>query len=307
MLERVYFNTEDEIELVGLLERPTNPTKRVVISVHGMQSNCLKRREDILSKEISNAGVAYFAFNNRGAELMTYTRKTTGEKILNGGSVYEDVLDGYYDIKGAINKMLELGYTDIYLQGHSLGCTKIVYTYNKLKNENNVKNINYSSVIEALNIKNRIKRINYIYDKACSEIDEYNKIKHIDCEFKNGKCMNQHNTKRINGCCRLCRLQSSHGCTSQNITCKLFFCDQLEKKYKTIKFNDIKILKCLSLTNRIIVKDNYFETKENFLRTLYLNSIIVFSIKVVINIIKNGVYLHKIRKNITKGIRGSGN
>ena len=141
MLERVYFNTEDEIELVGLLERPTDPTKRVVISVHGMQSNCLKRREDILSKEISNAGVAYFAFNNRGAELMTYTRKTTGEKILNGGSVYEDVLDGYYDIKGAINKMLELGYTDIYLQGHSLGCTKIVYTYNKLKNENNVKNI----------------------------------------------------------------------------------------------------------------------------------------------------------------------
>lgn len=141
MLERVYFNTEDEIELVGLLERPTNPTKRVVISVHGMQSNCLKRREDILSKEISNAGVAYFAFNNRGAELMTYTRKTTGEKILNGGSVYEDVLDGYYDIKGVINKMLELGYTDIYLQGHSLGCTKIVYTYNKLKNENNVKNI----------------------------------------------------------------------------------------------------------------------------------------------------------------------
>ncbi len=141
MLERVYFNTEDEIELVGLLERPTNPTKRVVISVHGMQSNCLKRREDILSKEISNAGVAYFAFNNRGAELMTYTRKTTGEKILNGGSVYEDVLDGYYDIKGAINIMLELGYTDIYLQGHSLGCTKIVYTYNKLKNENNVKNI----------------------------------------------------------------------------------------------------------------------------------------------------------------------
>ena len=108
MLERVYFNTEDEIELVGLLERPTNPTKRVVISVHGMQSNCLKRREDILSKEISNAGVAYFAFNNRGAELMTYTRKTTGEKILNGGSVYEDVLDGYYDIVWAAQKLFIL-------------------------------------------------------------------------------------------------------------------------------------------------------------------------------------------------------
>ena len=141
MLERVYFNTEDEIELVGLLEKPAIPTKKIVISVHGMQSNCLKRREDILSKEIANAGIAYFAFNNRGAELMTYTRKTTGQKVLNGGSVYEDVLDGYYDIKSAINKMLELGYTEIYLQGHSLGCTKIIYTYNKLKNENNVENI----------------------------------------------------------------------------------------------------------------------------------------------------------------------
>ena len=141
MLERIYFNTEDDIELVGLLETPNNPTNKVVISIHGMQSNWLKTREHILSKTISEAGIAYFAFNNRGHELMTYTRKTNGEKLLNGGAVYEDVLDGYYDIKGAINKMIELGFNDIYLQGHSLGCTKIVYGYNKLKQENNVSNI----------------------------------------------------------------------------------------------------------------------------------------------------------------------
>ena len=141
MLERIYFNTEDQIELVGLLETPDKPTNKVIISIHGMQSNCLKQRETILSNTVVNAGIAYFAFNNRGAEVMTYTKKVTGDKQLNGGVVYEDVLDGYYDIKAAINKMLELGYTQIYLQGHSLGCTKIVYTYNKLKNENNVSNI----------------------------------------------------------------------------------------------------------------------------------------------------------------------
>ncbi len=141
MLEKVYFYTEDQIELIGLLETPSKPTKKVVISIHGMQSNCLKQRETILSQNITNAGIAYFAFNNRGAEVMTYTKKVTGEKILNGGVVYEDVLDSYYDIKAAINKMLELGYEDIYLQGHSLGCTKIVYSYNKLKQENNVANI----------------------------------------------------------------------------------------------------------------------------------------------------------------------
>ena len=141
MLERIYFSTEDEIELVGLLEKPEKPTKRVVISIHGMQSNCLKQRETILSNTIAKSGTAYFAFNNRGYEVMTYTKKVSGGKELNGGVVYEDVLDSYYDIKAAIEKMQDLGYTDIYLQGHSLGCTKIIYTYNKLKQENNIANI----------------------------------------------------------------------------------------------------------------------------------------------------------------------
>ena len=141
MLKRIYFSTEDQIELVGLLETPEKPTSKVVISIHGMQSNCLKQRETILSENIAKSGIAYFAFNNRGAEVMTYTKKVTGEKSLNGGVVYEDVLDGYYDIKASINKMLELGFTEIYLQGHSLGCTKIVYAYNKLKEENNIENI----------------------------------------------------------------------------------------------------------------------------------------------------------------------
>ena len=136
MLEKIYFELDDKVELVGLLHTPTVETNEVVISVHGMQSNCFKKREDILAKTINDAGKAYFAFNNRGTELMCYTKKTDGRKELNGGSVYEDVLESYYDIKGAIEKMLELGYTKIHVQGHSLGCTKIVYTYNRLKKEN---------------------------------------------------------------------------------------------------------------------------------------------------------------------------
>lgn len=36
---------------------------------------------------------------------------------------------------------MKFGYTEIYVQGHSLGCTKTVYTYNKLKQENNISNI----------------------------------------------------------------------------------------------------------------------------------------------------------------------
>lgn len=137
MLEKIYFDTDDNVELFGLLHRPDNnlKTNEVVISVHGMQSNCYKKREDVLGNTISQEGIAYFAFNNRGTEIACYTKRTDGSKILNGGCAYEDVLESYYDIKGAIDKMIQLGYTKIHIQGHSLGCTKIVYSYNRLKDE----------------------------------------------------------------------------------------------------------------------------------------------------------------------------
>ena len=170
MLEKVYFELEDKVELVGLLHKPENTTDEVVISIHGMQSNCFKKREDILAKVINNAGIAYFAFDNRGANLMCYTKKTDGTKTLNGGSVYEDVLESYYDIKGAIEKMLELGYTKIHLQGHSLGCTKIVYAYNRLKKENykNLENIQSIILLSLVDLVDLQK-----YDLG---IDKYNKM-----------------------------------------------------------------------------------------------------------------------------------
>ena len=151
MIEKVFFELEDNVELVGLLHKPENKSEEVVISIHGMQSNCFKRREDILAKTINKAGISYFAFNNRGTEIACYTKKTDGTKTLNGGSAYEDVLECYYDIKGAIDKMVELGYTKIHLQGHSLGCTKIVYAYNRLKKEN-YKNIDLIKSIILLSL-----------------------------------------------------------------------------------------------------------------------------------------------------------
>lgn len=115
-----------------------NNSKKIIISIHGMSSNCFKERDKFISKKAFENGFAYMGFNNRGSELVKYIRKDTGEKQIKsfGGTTYEDPLEAYYDIKGAILKAIELGYNQIYLQGHSLGTTKIVYTYNKLKNEN---------------------------------------------------------------------------------------------------------------------------------------------------------------------------
>lgn len=183
MLEKIYFELEDNVELYGLLHKPESnlKTNEVVISVHGMQSNCFKKREDILAKETNKAGIAYFAFDNRGANLMCYTKKTDGTKVLNGGSVYEDILESYYDIKGAIDKMLELGYEKIHLQGHSLGCTKIVYSYNRLKKENytnldKIKSVILLSLVDLVDLQ-----------KHDLGIEKYNKMLEFAMEKENKK------------------------------------------------------------------------------------------------------------------------
>lgn len=134
----INFLATDGIQLNGLLYESPNTTKRIILAVHGMSSNCFKKRDEVISKKANEANIDYFCFNNRGSELVKYIKKETDGKLIKslGGMSFENVLEGYEDIVGAILKLKELGYKEIYLQGHSLGCTKIVYTYNRLKKEN---------------------------------------------------------------------------------------------------------------------------------------------------------------------------
>ena len=139
-MERLDFTATDGIKLNGLIYKSKEKTDTVILSVHGMSSNCFKTRDTIISKRANETDIDYFCFNNRGSELVKYIRKIEDgkKKKFLGGTSYEDVLDGYKDILGAIKKLKELGYKNIYLQGHSLGSTKIVYTYNKLKEERSI-------------------------------------------------------------------------------------------------------------------------------------------------------------------------
>ena len=111
-----------------------------------MTSNCFKEREKIIANKVKALDVDTLCFNNRGSEIIKYCTKEYGEKILQG-TAYEDVEESYNDILGAIEFAVELGYNKIYLQGHSLGSTKIVYTYNKMLQENNKYMKNIKAVI----------------------------------------------------------------------------------------------------------------------------------------------------------------
>lgn len=146
-IEKIYFNTEDNTELFGLLHRSENQTdKEVVIAIHGMGSNCFKQRDDIIAQKLTSNNISYFSFNNRGFGLVNKIIKN-GSGILQG-TAFEDVKDSYYDIVSAIKLMASKGYEKIHLQGHSLGSTKSVYVYNKLLQNNETKILNkISSVI----------------------------------------------------------------------------------------------------------------------------------------------------------------
>ena len=135
-MKKIEFTTLDNVELTGFLEKCYTKTEYVILSIHGMGANCFKKREEKIAKNAIKNNIDFFSFNNRGSELVKYINKNGKKQIC--GSSYEDVLDGYYDIVGAVEKLKELGYKNIYLQGHSLGSTKIVYTYNKLLEEKNI-------------------------------------------------------------------------------------------------------------------------------------------------------------------------
>lgn len=166
-MEQVNFQATDGVQLNGFLYKSNTKTKTVIVSVHGMGSNCFKNREVAIAKTSIQNGIDYFCFNNRGSELARYLKKTVNgktEKIL-AGTCYEDALEGYFDVLGAILKVKELGYENIYIQGHSLGSTKALYTYKKLKEDDNeiLKNIKGLILLSLVDINTVMKE--YLGDK----------------------------------------------------------------------------------------------------------------------------------------------
>ena len=133
-IEIVKFKATDGIKLDGILNKCDNDSKKILIQIHGMTSNCFKDRDRTIAKNVNEIGIDVLDFNNRGSDVVRYIKNDN--VTLLAGMAYEKVEDCYCDVVGAIEFALNLGYEEIYLQGHSLGSTKVVYTYNKLQKEN---------------------------------------------------------------------------------------------------------------------------------------------------------------------------
>lgn len=115
------------------------------------------------------------------------------------------------------------------------------------------------------------------------------------CGFKNGKCHVQRKQKsgKCNGCCRKCLYQSTAGCTTKNLACKLFNCSEVTSRYSVTKYEDIEILKLLSIKNRLIVKSDYFSKEEDVLKDLYCYTLTYSTIRIVYRLFRNYIFLLK--------------
>lgn len=137
--ELIRINSIDGIEMVGILYEPENKNNKIVIHVHGLCGNFYENRFlDTLAKTYTDKGISFLTFNNRGTNFISELLKGNDFEII--GGCYEKFTDCLLDIEGVINYVKEKEYEDIILEGHSYGCNKVIYYYDKMK-DNSIKKI----------------------------------------------------------------------------------------------------------------------------------------------------------------------
>lgn len=141
-IKTTFFKATDGVNLKGIIYKSQGKTQKILISTHGMATNCIKERDEKIAEKVNELNIDFLAFNNRGHDLISYIKKEKKEKKELAGTSYEEIAECYEDILGAINYATQNNYSEIYLMGHSLGCTKTIYTYNKLLEENQEEILN---------------------------------------------------------------------------------------------------------------------------------------------------------------------
>ncbi len=151
------------------------------------------------------------------------------------------------------------------------------------------KNKKLNKVVKALNIKSRKKRIIYIYQELSKEIDKYYSMDL--CDFKDNKCVaqRQNKSKHINGCCRMCLHRTGGKCPTNNIACKMFYCDVALTNAKKLEYNDLALFKVFSIANQFMVKSDYFTKEEEIINDLYYG-ILISTVRVTYRFIKQIIY-----------------
>lgn len=122
-LDFVRFKATDNVELQGWLNNENGDL--AVIHIHGMSGNGYENYFlDNLRSMYARNNVSLFTIDTRGRGIISDFRQVDGWK--HGGSCFEIFEESAHDIRGAIEYLKTVGKNRFILEGHSLGCTKVV-------------------------------------------------------------------------------------------------------------------------------------------------------------------------------------
>jgi pimeloyl-ACP methyl ester carboxylesterase len=129
--ELVRIEAGDGLELVGLYAAPPGGTaRRAILHTHGLAGNFYENRfiADVCDAVLAK-GIAFLVTNNRGHDYLADNLKGSGVDTTYepGGSTRDIMEDCVHDVSGGAAFLAERGHEEIYFEGHSLGCSKIVY------------------------------------------------------------------------------------------------------------------------------------------------------------------------------------
>lgn len=119
----IRFKASDDVELQGWLNNEASDI--AVVHIHGMSGNGYENYFlDNLRAMYAKHDTSLFTIDSRGRGIISDFRQGDGWK--HAGSCFELFEESANDIRGAIDYLKSLGKTRFILQGHSLGCTKVV-------------------------------------------------------------------------------------------------------------------------------------------------------------------------------------
>ena len=159
---------------------------------------------------------------------------------------------------------------------------ELEFIYNNKKLTVKDKNDKLRDIIDimtAINIKDKYKRYEFIYDTVCNYLDE--KINTNYCQFKDDICIRdrQKNNNHKNGCCECkgrgkCKYLIDSKCTLGNcVACKLFTCHTLKKMGIKEAINDYVLTKYFFTTKqKDILRFSYWTPREIVLDRLITNT-----------------------------------
>jgi len=137
----------------------------------------------------------------------------------------------------------------------------------------------FITIMHAINIKDKYKRFEYIYDTVCNYLDE-RIINENYCEFVNDECIRDRlkGNNHKNGCCECkgrgkCKYLINSLCTEKScIACKLFTCKILREKGIKHDLNDFVLTKYFFTgKQKDILRFSYWTPKKIILDRLIKN------------------------------------